>query len=147
MEDMLTINRLTFNFIHISPVPRFWGNSAERYRFLYMLEKATFILLFVSCIAFYLHGMSDWDQKRSSISAVKLIKQLITIYFSWPNQLPAFSMYMDNLVWCMDYWLSVGWIWLDVGQALYSITAEQAWSIKDLLYGSREFFFRAGQNA
>ena len=52
MEDMLTINRLTFNFIHVSPVPRFWGNSAERYRFLYMLEKATFILLFVSCIAY-----------------------------------------------------------------------------------------------
>lgn len=54
MEDMLTINRLTFNFIHaeVIPVSRFWGNSAKRYRFLCMLENATFILLFVSCIAY-----------------------------------------------------------------------------------------------
>lgn len=50
MEDILTINRLTFNFIHIS-VPHFWGNSARRFRYL-MLENATFILLFVSCIAY-----------------------------------------------------------------------------------------------
>ena len=42
----------------------------------------------------------------------------------------------------MRYWPSVRWRWLDIGQVLFRgqylvILNEQAWSIKDLLYGQK----------
>jgi len=102
---------------------------------------------------FFFYKFMDLD----SISVYKHVKMnLANNQPSWPNKLGQKPIYLDHLVEQrpinMDYWSSVRSRWLDIGQVLFlrvkvhklakkergqypTILTEQAWSIKDLLYG------------